>query len=246
MHRTTPRVNMTNRLSLYAAALLSAAPFLHGEVLQKTKKVAGLTIEYKVVLPNNYDAAKAYPGVLAFPGGGQNMGIVSSMIERNWRPEAEKRGYIVVMPAAPNGVLYFEGSEKIFPEFLKMIMADYKIQGGKFHIAGVSNGGISAFHIAAQHPEYFLTLTGLPGYLIDATPDRIKAISKMCINMHVGELDSGWREDMSKQAKVFQAKGMKVHFTVEPGQGHVMRTLEGPGSARLFDQFEEIKKGCGK
>lgn len=228
------------------AALALAATFAHASVIEKTKNVAGLTVQYKVVLPNNYDASKAYPGVLAFPGGGQSMDIVTSMIERYWRPEGEKRGYIVVMPAAPRGVLYFEGSEKIFPEFLKMIMADYKIQDGKFHIAGVSNGGISAFHVAAQHPEYFLTLTGLPGYLIDATPDRIKAISKMCINMHVGELDSGWREDMAAQSKEFQSKGMKVRFTVEPGQGHIMRTLEGANSARLFNQFEEIAKGCGK
>jgi len=237
---------MTTRFLTLAAAIALAMQFAHAEVLEKAKKIAGLTVQYKVVLPNNYDASRAYPGVLAFPGGGQTMNIVNGMIERNWRPEAEKRGYIVVMPAAPNGVLYFEGSEKIFPEFLKQILADYKIQDGKFHIAGISNGGISAFHIAASHPEYFLTLSGLPGYLIDPTPARIAAISKMCINMYVGELDSGWREDMSAQAKELQAKGLRVHFTVEPSQNHVMRTLEGAGSARLFDNFEEIKKGCGK
>ena len=237
---------MSMRVLMLASTAAIAAQFASGAVLDKTAKIAGLTVQYKVVLPNNYDAAKAYPGLLAFPGGGQTMSIVTGMVERNWRPEAEKRGYIVVIPAAPNGVLFFEGSEKIFPEFLKQILAEYKIQDGKFHIAGISNGGISAFHVAASHPEYFLTLSGLPGYLIDPTPARIAAISKLCINMYVGELDSGWREDMSAQAKELQAKGLKVHFTVEPGQNHVMRTLEGAGSARLFDNFEEIKKGCGK
>jgi S-formylglutathione hydrolase FrmB len=166
------------------------------------------------------------------------------MIERNWRAEAERRGYIVVMPIAPNGVLFFEGSEKLFPEFLKLILADFKIQAGKFHMAGISNGGISAFHIAARNPEYFISITGFPGYLIDPTPARLNAISKMCVNMYVGELDSGWREDMEAQFEQFVANGFKAKFAVEKGQSHVMRTLEGPGSRRLYDGFDQVRNGC--
>jgi hypothetical protein len=68
----------------------------------------------------------------------------------------------------------------------------------------------------------------------------------MCVNMHVGELDSGWLDTMQKQSIMFRAKGMKVRFTIEKGQGHVMTTLEGAGAARLFDQFDEAAHGCGK
>ena len=62
--------------------------------------------------------------------------------------------------------------------------------------------------------------------------------------MHVGELDRDWLDTMQKQAAIFRAKGMKVRFTIEKGQGHVMTTLEGAGAARLFDQFDEAAKGC--
>jgi hypothetical protein len=48
------------------------------------------------------------------------------------------------------------------------------------------------------------------------------------------------------QAAIFRDKGMKVRFTIEKGQGHVMTTLEGAGAARLFDQFDEAARGCGK
>ena len=228
------------------ALLMAASQFVAGEVIGKSKNINGTTVEYRVVLPDRYDAAKAFPAVLAFPGGSQNMGIVEGMVEANFRAEAQRRGYIVVIPAAPKGVLFFEGSERIFPEFLNRILSDYKIQDGKFHIAGISNGGISAFHIAASHPQYFLSVTGFPGYLIDPTPARVNALSKMCINMHVGELDSGWQEDMDAQAKQFRAKGYTVRFTVEKGEGHVMRTLTGGGSARLFNQFDEARQGCAK
>jgi len=216
------------------------------EVLEKSKNIAGVTVHYKVVLPSHYDAAKAYPAVLAFGGGPQTMNIVDGAIERNWRNEAERRGYIVVIPAAPDGQLFFEGGERIFPEFLTKILADYRIADGKFHIAGQSNGGISAFHVAASYPQYFWSVTGFPGYLPDATAARVGALAKMCINMHVGELDTGWKEEMQQQAAQFRAKGMTVRITVEKGQSHRLDTLTGDGAARLFDQFEEARRGCSK
>jgi poly(3-hydroxybutyrate) depolymerase len=234
-------------LSLIAALVLQASPPAKAEVLDKTKNIGGTTVHYKVVLPNNYDASKAYPGVLAFGGGPQTMNVVDTVIDRNFRDEAEKRGYIVVVPAAPNDQLFFEGGERIFPEFLKQILADYKIQGNKFHIAGPSNGGIAAFHVASLNPEYFLSITAFPGYLWEETPAHIQAISKMCINMFVGELDPmGWQDLMQKQASEFRAKGMTAQYTVEKGQPHRLDTLAGPNAGRLFDLFEKAKHGCGK
>lgn len=225
---------------LYCFAALSLTA--NAEVLDKTTKIAGATVRYKVVLPKGYDSTRAYPGVLAFGGGGQTVNVVESMIKRQFQDEAEKRGYIVVSPVAPDGQLFFQGGELIFPEFLTRILADYKIAGNKFHMAGRSNGGISAFHVAALYPQYFISLTGFPGYLPDASPARLKAISGMCIYMHVGELDSGWRADMEQQSALFRKQGMSVQFTVEHGQEHSIETLAGAGSARLFQDFEACKK----
>jgi len=229
-----------------SAILLCASRPAAAEVLEKSKSIAGVTVHYKVVLPSHYDAAKAYPGVLAFGGGPQTMNIVDGAIQRNWRDQAEQRGYIVVIPAAPDGQLFFEGGGRIFPEFLTKILADYKIADSKFHIAGQSNGGISAFHVAALYPQYFWSVTGFPGYLPDATPARLGALAKMCINMHVGELDTGWKEEMQQQAAQFRSKGMTVRITVEKGQSHRLDTLAGDGAARLFNQFEEARQGCSK
>src|SRR5947207_1315933 len=88
---------------------------------------------------------------------------------------------------------------KIFPEFIERLLGEYKIRDKKFHIAGMSNGGRSAFHIAAMYPQYFVSVTGFPGYLPDATPERVAALSKMCIFMHVGELDGEWLTQMQDQ-----------------------------------------------
>jgi poly(3-hydroxybutyrate) depolymerase len=225
-----------------AVVLLFSGRSLFAEVLYKNAQVGGVALYYRVVLPNGYDANKAYPGVLAFPGGPQNMGTVSGTLEGNWRAEAERRGYIVVIPAAPNGQLFFKGGSVVFPEFITKLLSDYKILGNKFHIAGVSNGGISAFYVAAAYPQYFISVTGLPGYLPDPTPERIAAISNMCIYTYVGELDQNWNSRMKEQAEQLRSQGLHVQFSVEEGQPHVMQTLEGPGAARLFDQLEEARK----
>jgi|SRR5579871_2021272 len=216
------------------------------KVLDKSTTIAGLNLHYKVVLPNGYDPEKSYPAVLAFPPGGQGMDMVFTTLEHNWAPEAQRRDYIVVIPAAPGGQLFFEGGARVFPAFLDQLLEEYKIRDNKFHIAGMSNGGLSAFHIAALYPRYFWSVTGFPGYLDDSTPDRINALAKMCINMHVGELDSGWREAMEQQAAAFRAKGYKVRFTVEKGQSHVIGTLAGDGAVRLFEEIEAGARGCGK
>lgn len=233
----------TFTLVVMALALI-ACQFASGEVLDKEKNVGGFSLHYKLILPNGYDPAKAYPAVLAFPGGDQTMEIVDSTVRRNWRAQAEQRGYIVVVPAAPDGNLFFEQGARVFPEFITKLLADFKVDQGKFHIAGMSNGGISAFYIASLYPQYFLSITGFPGCLNDPTPAELRALSGMCISMHVGELDPEWASAMKQQSEQLRAQGNVVRFTIEPNQPHRIETLAGDGAARLFNQFDEARGGC--
>src|SRR6516165_8375181 len=218
---------------------------LHAEIFEKTMAAGGMTVHYKVVLPNDYDPAKAYPAILAFGGGPQDMITVDNILNRNFRAEAEKRGYIVVAPAAPDDDLFFEEGDRIFPDFLKMILADYKIQDNKFHVAGPSNGGIAALHVAAANPEYFLTVTAFPGYLWQPNIPRLIALEEMCVFMYVGEFDPYmWHSEMKREAEFLRATGAVARYTVEKDQPHRLDTLAGANAGRLFDGFEEAKKGC--
>jgi poly(3-hydroxybutyrate) depolymerase len=238
------RIHSSCIVALTAYLLIATLP-LHAEVLDKTKRVAGKTVQYKVVLPNGYDAAKAYPAILAFGGGPQTMNTVEGILTRNFRAEAEKRGYIVIAPAAPEGDLFFEDGARIFPDFLKAILAEYKIEGGKFHIAGPSNGGIAAFHVAAANPQYFLSVTAFPGYMWQPSTAKLQAISNMCVFMYVGELDEYmWHGEMKQEAEYLRSKGTVARYTVEKGQPHRLDTLAGANASRLFDGFDEAKRSC--
>lgn len=221
---------------------------LEARVVESTALVGRTTVHYKAVLPDDYDPAKTYPAVVALGGGPQTMDTVDRILDRNFRAEAEKRGYIVFAPAAPEGEYFFDTADRVFPAFLQMLLSDYKIRNGKFHIAGPSNGGISSLHLAAAHPEYFLSVTAFPGYMWKRTAGKLEAISKLCVFMYVGEFDPYmWHDEMKREADFLHAKGTLARYTVETGQPHRLETLADAQAGRLFDGFETAEKnGCSE
>ena len=116
----------------------------------------------------------------------KTMNTVDGILNRTLRAEAEKRGYIVVAPAAPDGDLFFERGARIFPDFLKMILADYEIQDGKFHIAGGIQWRhrVDAHRLATAYPQYFLSATAIPWIFVGA--DAGEAASNLeTVRLHV-------------------------------------------------------------
>src|SRR5437868_9374464 len=97
---------------MHAAAvlgiILGGLPAI-AEILTKNEEIAGTTLYYKVILPKDYDAAKEYPAVIAFPGGTQTMAMVDGMIARNLKLQADKHGYIVAVLSAPAAGRFYEG-----------------------------------------------------------------------------------------------------------------------------------------
>jgi poly(3-hydroxybutyrate) depolymerase len=225
------------RASLIALLLSLASQPASAEMIEKSGRFGGLQVTYKVVLPNGYDASRSYPVVLVFTGGPQELRMAENTLNTDWRQEAERRGYVVISPGSPDGQLFFQGADRIFPEFLDMIVRDYKPRGGKIHIAGHSNGGLSAYHVAAKHPNYFATVTGYPG-LLDGASARLQALKRMCLFMHVGDQDSGWMGAMQEQAASLLKQGFKIKIAVEKNQIHRLRAAEINLSPRLFDQIE--------
>jgi predicted peptidase len=228
-----------------AATVVLAAHDAPASVLEKSMRLGNVDVQYKVVLPNGYDPTKAYPAILVMGEGPQTMDRVESTLERNFRAHAERLGYIVVAPAAPSGQRFFKRGASIFPEFLEAVLRDYRIAGRKFHVAGPSNGGISAFHVAAEHPNYFSSVTAFPGYMWQPTDAKLAAIAKMCVYMFIGENDEyPWHSEMLRETEFLRALGTVVSYTVDTGQTHGLDTLMGANAARLFAGFEATKKGC--
>ena len=76
---------------------------VQGEVIDKTIKIRGTTIHYKVVLPNGYDPARRYPAVIALGGGSQNMATVNGVLNRYLRARAASSLARTLPPITANG-----------------------------------------------------------------------------------------------------------------------------------------------
>jgi predicted peptidase len=230
------------RLFLMLIVFAVTAP---AATILKSGMFGGSKVDYKVVLPDGFDPARAYPVVLAFGGGAQDMRMVDIGLKGYWAPEAERRGYIVVSPASPDDQLLFESADRIFPEFLDMILHDYKVLGGRMHVGGPSNGGVAAFHVATLYPKYFWSVTVFPGYLNDTTEPMLEALKSICIFMYVGDRDKDWNKAMTQQSEMFKQKGYSVQFLAQEDQGHDL-DLGLDGITQLFDDLDTAaKKGCG-
>lgn len=184
-------------------------------------------------VPDGFDPQKAYPVLLALPPGGQDKTLTGRGMSEVWVTEARARGWVVLSPVAPGGVMFFEGAEELVPEFLRMVRVRYQPQGGRFMLAGISNGGISAFRVAGRNPELFYSLTVLPGFPISADDEAaLGKLIAMPVTMFVGEQDSNWVKAARQTAATLNQLNGRVTLNVLPNESHVLRSLP---STVLFD-----------
>ena len=198
----------------------------------------GTRLRYALVLPRDFDPEQTYPALLALPPGGQDERMVEAGLSRYWGRQAAERGWLVVSPVAPKRVMFFVGSERYVPELLDHIRAHFKVEGGRFHLAGNSNGGRSAFRIALENPDAFVSLLALPGFPPSEEEfDRLDRLAGKPVRLFVGGNDRGWVAPMQRTRDVLAALGVDVTLTVLPEEGHVPPSLDG---GRFMDELTAV------
>ncbi len=240
---TAPRSATATPVAVTAALVATAAPSITAKAVTdapfafESVVAGGTTIEFAVSVPDAFDPQKAYPVLLALPPGGQDKTLTGQVMTEVWVGEARKRGWVVISPVAPGGVLFFEGAEELIPEFLRMVRVRYQPQGGRYMLAGISNGGISAFRVAGRNPELFYSLTALPGFPISTDDEAaLGKLVAMPVTMFVGELDSSWVKAARQTATTLNQLNGRVTLSVLPNESHVLRSLS---STVLFDAIAQ-------
>lgn len=207
----------------------------------------GTEITYALILPPGFQRERVYRALLVFPGGRQNAASVQGGLSRFWGAEAAKRGFIVFSPAAPPGKVFYEKGVDLIPEFLRRQLAAYRIEGEKFHVAGHSNGGVSAFSAAVRYPELFHSVTVLAGFPVEpADFDRLEGLRDLRVTLFVGDRDLDWKEGMEKTRDRLAAAGTEVHLEVIPGNGHLLPDLSFEKSTRIFESFDRRTRATGQ
>lgn len=200
----------------------------------------GTVIDYVLLVPPGRTVGKPGKVLFTFPPGGQDLELTQQIVEDRWRDEAIARDWVVASPAAPStGLFYTDQSARLVPELLDKIAADYPPEGGRFDLAGVSNGGLSAFKAALSYPERFRSLVVFPGYSQDGGDDpNLSTLNDIGVSMFVGGEDSGWRAASEQTEQTLKGLGYTVELHVIAGEGHIIASLTG---ADLFDAIERVR-----
>lgn len=204
------------------------------------KAADGTVIHYVLLVPPGRHVGKPGKVLFTFPPGGQDLALTQRIVKDRWRDEALARGWVVVSPAAPpTGLFYSDASAKLVPELLDKIANVYPPDGGRFDLAGVSNGGLSAFKAALSYPNRFRSLVVFPGYSQDGGDDpNLSKLKDIGVSMFVGGLDTGWRDASELTDKTLKALGYTVELHVVEGEPHIIASLTG---ADLFDAIERVR-----
>lgn len=208
---------------------------------QTISLASGQTLEYTLVLPDVYRAGTKYPVLLALPPGGQGQPEVDALLDKWWAAEGRARGWIIVSPVAPGGQLFFTGSSDTLVALMDAVASAYPPEGGGFHLAGVSNGGLSAYRIALDEPKRFLSLLVAPGFPPeDSDRAKLARLAKIPVASYVGENDSAWREGSVRTVKELRRRGGTATLTVSPGEGHILTKVT---AKQLFDVLDATRPG---
>ena len=168
------------------------------------------------------------------------MSQVQWAIDKYWIRQSILRGWYVISPAAPNGRSFYEGSEDLVPEMLDSLLTKYNIEADKFHLAGISAGGLSAFRVAINFRNRFLSLLVFPGgAATDAEYAKLDSLVGIPVTMFVGANDSQeWIKVMDSTAYILDSLGVHVDYHKLSGEGHV---IDGLTSAMLFDILDAAR-----
>ena len=219
-------------------AVTTSAPAGTGVVTTWTAP-DGTQVQYVLVVPPARTPGTPGKVLLTFPPGGQDLDLTQRIVADRWRAEALARDWVVVSPAATaKGLWYQPELAALVPALLDEVAKSYPPEGGRFDLAGVSNGGLSAFAAAEKSPDRFRSLVVFPGTPPDDDAKALAGLKGLGTAFFVGALDSGWLEGSRRTAAALEAMGNTVELHEVAGQDHIIENLTGKD---LFDAMERVR-----
>ncbi len=233
-------------LVLMLGAALTAAP-AWGRAPEKAWTFRDMTLPDQrvvvcaVIVPEGFDPGVEHPVLLALPPGNQDGAMVEWALTKYWASEAVERGWVVISPVTPRGLMHGGGISALAGPLLDVLAKEFNPEGGKFHLAGMSTGGRAAVRVAAENPDRFHSLTVLPGMAEDqrvlTLAPRLKG---MQVRLFVADTDEPWVAESQRLAERLNAGGVDHRLYIMTGEDHVLKL---PTPQTLFDLIESFRPG---
>ena len=219
--------------------LFFAGQYLHSQAIQdifEAKTIissAGDTLNYRVLLPENYDSKKQYPLVLFLHGAGERGSDNNAQLFHGSKMftnpvNREKYPAIVLFPQCPtNGYWFYEdrfGENRkaelsMVKELLDTYLALSTVDKERIYIMGLSMGGFGTFDLVCRFPDVFAAAIPICGGI---DPDRLKVtVGKVKFRIYHGDNDEVVPVENSRNAyRALKSYGADVGYFEFPGCKH--------------------------
>jgi predicted esterase len=214
------------KVSLLAVTLIVMAVFgfwVHSMEAGERRNVTlnyggGGSLSLTVVLPRGYTPDTDYPLVFTLPPGPGTPDMVNAFLGNYWLEEADRRGYILVSPAVYGPSLEASASEVVDAVF-DWVEENLSYDAARVTLAGQSNGGLGAFHVARVDPDRFGSIVVMPGGYGSA--GDLAQLDGKAVLLAVGERDTQWVTLTNRTRDILVLAGAAPRVDVIPGAGHV-------------------------
>ena len=211
-----------------------------GVITSGSVEIDQTNIEYVAFVPDGFNPGDEAPLLLAFPPGGQTYQLTFDQVNATYAPQAQALGWVVISPVAPNGKLFFDGSEELVPGFLDWVETWVNPEGGAPHVVGLSNGGISTFRYAAQNPDRVQSMIAYPGFPQSGDDkDALEALVDVPIRIFVGGNDTPWIGPAEDAVAHLTELGGDARVHIFDGEGHVI--LAARDGALIFELLQSFR-----
>ena len=239
---------MIKRLQLFT--LLFLCSILAGaqdvSLYQKHLYISGNdTMPYRLLLPDNYDAAKKYPLVFFLHGAGERGNDNEKQLVHGAKlflkeDNRKKFPAIIVFPQCPaisfwSNVNFIRDSSgkrtfifqesgdptiamKLAQELLMSILKTYPITKKQIYVGGLSMGGMGTFEIVRRNPKLFAAAFPICGGANVATAPALKKVKWWVF--HGGKDDVVPPKLSQDMVDAMKKNGTTVKFTLYPNANH--------------------------
>jgi pimeloyl-ACP methyl ester carboxylesterase len=164
--------------------------------------------------------------IIFLSGGSGSRGSAESSWKKFFGGGAGFEAFRVVLPYA-SGSDYLDESKRTYAIWHE-VLSCYGGDPAKVHLAGASNGGLAAFALAVERPEYFATLLGAPGAFPVQDPTTIapevwqEKLAGRAVFNGAGEFDNDWKPEVIETHNSLAAAGIESVYVEFARQPHII------------------------
>jgi predicted peptidase len=208
---------------LTGLVFLCGAGSPRGFVDRVFKDPHGAQAKYVVFVPPGYDGTRAFPAILFLHGSGatgtDGRAHVQGALAAAIRKRPKYFPFLVVFPQSHEGSWQANSPDgKRALAILDRVARDYRVNGKRLYLTGLSMGAEGVWSLAAAHPQRWAAIVPICGGGDPATAARFKDVPCWCFH---GDADKVTPPARSRaMIRALKQAGGNPLYQEYPGVGH--------------------------